>query len=92
MYLNAYADLRDVPLGTHMMFYLYQDEKGAFTKVAHLMDDFSVSAGQGIAYRLDAVELDAGKLLTTKQNLTENQLNLGGRELRVDDKTLVEAM
>jgi len=32
--------LRDVPLRTHMLFFLYQDEKGAFNKVAHLMDDY----------------------------------------------------
>jgi hypothetical protein len=87
IYLNAYADLRDLPTGTHMVFFLYQDEKGAFTKVARLMDDYSVAAGQGLTYRLDAVKPDANKLVVTKQNLAENQLNLGGRELRVDDKT-----
>jgi hypothetical protein len=85
--IGPYADLRDVPAGTHMLFLLYQDEKGAFTKVANLMDDYSVSAGQGFTYRLDAVKLDAGKLLVAKQNLSKNQPNLGAGELRVDDKT-----
>jgi hypothetical protein len=87
IYLNAYADLRDVPPGTHMLFFLYQDDKGAFTKVANLMDDYSIVAGQGLIYRLDAVNVDAGKLLVTKQNLSENLLTLGGGELRIDDKT-----
>ncbi len=87
IYLNSYADLRDVPLGTHMLFFLYQDEKGAFTKVANLMDDYSISAGQGYTYRLDAVKLDAGKLLVSKQNLAKNQPTLGAADLRVDDKT-----
>ncbi len=95
IYLNAYADLRDLPVGTHLIFFLYQAEKGAFTKAARLMDDYSVSAGQGVAYRLDAVKLDAGKLLVTKQNLAENTAGAWspdhaptrGRELRIDDKT-----
>lgn len=40
-YLNAEADLRDLPLGTRFEFSLYQDEKGAFTEVA-LMEHISV--------------------------------------------------
>ncbi len=87
VYLNAYADLRDVPPGTHMLFFLYQDEKGAFTRVAGLTDDYSILAGQGLTYRLDAVKLNEGKFLVTKQNPLENRPDLGGEELLTDDKT-----
>lgn len=87
VYLNAYADLRDLPLGTHMVFFLYQDEKGAFTKVAHLMDNFSVLASGGFTYRLDEMKLKEGKLLVAKQNLSEKQSDLGRSELLVDEKT-----
>ena len=89
IYLNAYADLRDVPSGTHMVFFLYQDDKGAFTRVANLIDDYSLLAGQGLTYRLDAVKVDDGKLLVTQQNLSEKQPDLGASELLVDDKTRV---
>src|SRR6476661_1385229 len=33
-YLNAEADLRDVPLGTYFLFFLNQDEQGGFTRLA----------------------------------------------------------
>ena len=89
IYLNAYADLRDVPLGTHMLFFLYQDEKGAFTKAALLMDDYSVLAGQGFTYRLDAVKPDEGKLLVTRQGPVENRLDPGVGELLLGDKTRI---
>ena len=87
VYLNAYADLRDLPLGTHMLFFLYQDEKGAFTRVANLMDNFSVLAGHGFSYRLDEVDLKEGKLLVRKQNPGDNQRDLGRGELLVNDQT-----
>jgi len=32
-YLNAEADLRDVPLGTFFLFFLNQDKAGAFTRL-----------------------------------------------------------
>ena len=88
-YLNAEADLRDVPLGTFLVFFLYQDENGAFTKVAAMRDEYSMLAGQGFTYRLDEARLTEGKLLVTKQNLGEKQTDLGRVELRVTDKTRV---
>ena len=33
-YLNAEADLRDVPLGTYFLFFLNQDAHGRFTRLA----------------------------------------------------------
>lgn len=41
LYLNAEADLRDLPLGTLLHFATYQDENGEFTRVATIRDDFT---------------------------------------------------
>ena len=89
MYLNTEADLRDVPLGTHLFFFLYQDKKGAFTKAAKLMDDYSLLASEGLTYRLDALKLNEGKLVVIKQSLSEKQTDLGRDELLVSNKTRV---
>jgi hypothetical protein len=43
-YQGADADLRDIPLGTSLTFSLFQDEHGAFTKVARAEDAFSLAA------------------------------------------------
>jgi hypothetical protein len=45
-YLNTEADLRDVPLGTRCVFFLYQDENGAFTRAAFMQDEASLLASQ----------------------------------------------
>ena len=89
LYLNAHADLRDVPMGTHLHFSLYQDEKGSFTNAAGLMDDFSDLAGEGCTFRLDSIGIKEGKLSVTKLNSTQKQSDLERRELRFDDKTLL---
>ena len=89
MYLNTEADLRDVPLGTRFLFFLYQDEKGAFTKVATMQDEYTMLAGHGFTYCLDEIKLAEGKLLVTKQKLSEKQPDLGHSELLVNDKTRV---
>jgi hypothetical protein len=88
-YLNAPADLRDVPLGTNLLFFLYQDENGAFTKVATALDDFTILASHSFTYRLDEARLSEGKLLVTKRSLPKNQLDLGKSELTVTAETRV---
>jgi len=88
-YLNADADLRDVPLGTQLACSLYQDAQGAFTQAASMQDDFTLLAGQGHSYRLDTAQLDDGKLLVTRQNLSAGQADLGRAELLVNDQTRV---
>ncbi|HSU67585.1 MAG TPA: hypothetical protein VLJ39_11990 [Tepidisphaeraceae bacterium] len=86
-YLNTDADLRDVPLGTFFVFFLNQDSHGKFTRLATMQDQYSMDAGQGWTYRLDALNLADGKLLTTKQNVSKQQPGLGKRELLVDERT-----
>ncbi len=86
-YLNAPADLRDVPLGADLLFFLYQDGDGKFTKVAGMLDEYSITASHFFTYRLDEVKADEAKLLVTKQNLSKNQTDLGKSELLVNAKT-----
>src|SRR6476660_6745321 len=68
-YLNAEADLRDVPLATFFLFFLNQDPQGGFTRLATMQDQFTMDAGHSFSYRLDEAKLAEGKLLTTKQSL-----------------------
>ena len=88
-YLNAEADLRDLPLGTFFLFFLNQDADGKFTRLATMQDQFTMDAGHSFSYRLDEVKLSEGKLLTTKQSLPKNQPDLGKKELLVKDETRV---
>jgi hypothetical protein len=88
-YLNAEADLRDLPLGTFFLFFLNQDEHGGFTRLATCRDSFSIDAGHSFTNRLDEARLGEGKLLTTKQSIAKNQPDLGKNELLVRDETRV---
>ena len=87
-YLNAEADLRDVPLGTFFLFFLNQDERGGFTKLATMQDEFTMVAGHGFVYRLDEAKLGDGKLRVTKQKPSENK-DEGHNELLVNAETRV---
>jgi hypothetical protein len=88
-YLNAEADLRDIPLGTFFLFFLNQDKAGGFTRLATMQDQFTMDASHSFSYRLDEVKLGEGKLLTTKQSLSKNQPNFGQKELLVKPETRV---
>ena len=88
-YLNAEADLREVPLGTYFLFFLHQDEHGGFTRLATMQDSFTMDAGHRFSYRLDEARLGEGRLLTTKQSLARMQPDLGKKEWLVRDETRV---
>jgi hypothetical protein len=88
-YLNAEADLRDVPLGTFFLFFLNQDQAGGFTRLATMQEQFTMDASHSFTYRLDEVKLGEGKLLTTKQSLSKNQPDVGKKELLVKPETRV---
>jgi len=88
-YLGAEGDLRDVPLGTYCLFFLYQDASGAFTQAATLKDEYTLLAADGLALRLDEAKLDQGKLFVTRHNPAQADSNLGHEELLVNDKTRV---
>lgn len=88
-YLNAEADLRDVPLGTFFLFFLNQDANGGFTRLATMQDQFTMDMGHSFSYRLDEVKLGEGKLLTTKRSIPKKQDDLGKKELIVTKETRV---
>jgi len=96
-YLDAPADLDDLPLGTRCCFHLYQDEKGAFTRAALVEDEFSRLALNKITYRIDALKIRAGKIEVGRQIAPRLDLkaelalppDIGHTELAVDDATRV---
>ncbi len=87
LYLDAEADLRDVPLGTLLHFSTYQDEQGGFTRVATIRDEFTMLAGAGLADRLDGIGPGGGKLSVTATKPSGEVGGPGRRELRVDEHT-----
>ncbi len=76
-YRGAPAELRDIPIGTHLHGQFYADpqkvapKKGqplppaTFTRAIRLEDDFSFHARQGRVWRVDAISADAGTLALT---------------------------
>jgi hypothetical protein len=70
-YHGAPAEMRDLPIGTHLHGEFYfeekagKDGKGAFTKAIRLEDDFTYFARQHRAWRVDAVDLEKGTLTVT---------------------------
>jgi len=45
-YHNTEADLRDVPLGTPLQFWLYQDDKGMFSQAVRIQDNDTLNHTQ----------------------------------------------
>ena len=68
---DAQAELRDIPIGTHLHGHFYADETTAknapvtFTRTMLLEDDFSFHARQGRAWRVDVVQPEAGTMTIT---------------------------
>jgi hypothetical protein len=88
-YLNAEADLRDVPLGTFFLFFVHQDEHGAFTRMANMEDEYTMLANHGFAYHLDEVKAADHKLLVTKRKVSEHDAEVGKNELLFDDQVRI---
>jgi hypothetical protein len=70
-YHGAPAELRDIPIGTHLHGEFYwnpkagKDGRGAFTQAFRLEDDFSYHQRRQRAWRVDAVNLEKGTLTVT---------------------------
>lgn len=72
-YHGAPAELRDVPIGTHLRGEFYLGEKadptgkakGAFSRVSRLEDDFSFDSRRGRLWRIEAVDSGKGMLTVT---------------------------
>ena len=88
-YLNAEADLRDVPLGIYYLFFLHQDEHGAFTMMANMEDEFTMVANHGFSYRLDEIRPGEHKLLVTKHKVAAGNPEESKGELLVDDQVRI---
>ena len=54
-YLGADPPFAQLPTGQRYRFDLYQDEKGAFTRVSRISDDFSHSSANAITARVTAI-------------------------------------
>jgi hypothetical protein len=71
LFHGAPAELRDIPLGTHLHGQFYSDpragpeSKGVFNQAFRLEDDFSFHVRQQRTWRVDKVSLDAGTLTVT---------------------------
>jgi len=88
-YLNAEADLRDVPIGTFFLFFLNQDAQGAFSALATMQDEYTMMANHGFSYRITGLNLDSHKVLVAKQKNGEHPEDVGRNELIVDEHTRV---
>ncbi len=78
-YHGAPAELRDIPIGTHLHGQFYFDAKmgrpvkGGFARAFLLEDDFSFQQRQHRAWRLDAVNLDKGSITVTGLSLADHK-------------------
>lgn len=97
-YLNADAALEDLPLGMRCLFFLYQDEKGVFTRAAVVEDEYSCLAESTLTYRLESADLNAGRLVVVRHAapvkvdyVLEPRVpaDFGRIALEVDDRTRV---
>jgi hypothetical protein len=72
-YHGGPAEMRDLPIGTHLHGEFYfeekagKDGKGAFTKAIRLEDDFTWCARHKRVWRVDAIDLETNKLTVTGQ-------------------------
>jgi len=68
---GSYAELRDVPIGTHLhgVFFVQdapaKNQKPVFNRVLRLEDDFSYLTRLKKSWRVDTVEVDKGRLAVT---------------------------
>src|SRR5258706_5128815 len=71
MFHGSYAELRDVPIGTHLhgLFFVQdapaKNQKPVFNRVLQLEDDFSRMTRLKRTWRVDTVEADKGRLVVT---------------------------
>lgn len=77
-YHGAPAEMRDIPIGTHLhgQFYIDKvgkDGKGEFDRAIRLEDDFSYAVRNKRVWRVDSVALDKGTLTCTGVNTETKQ-------------------
>lgn len=78
-YHGAPAEMRDIPIGTHLHGQFYFDPKGgktgkgAFTQVLLFEDDFSFQQRQKRLWRVDAIDQAKGTMTVTGQSQTDKK-------------------
>jgi len=75
-YHGAPAELRDVPLGTHLHGQFYEEQQGnkkVFSQVLSFEDDFNHQQSQHREWRIDAVDLNKRTLTVTGIHSTDQQ-------------------
>ncbi len=60
--IGVWADLRDVPLGTHGRWFLLPDQRGALSRLGAFHDDATVAIREAIRFRVEAVEVGSGAI------------------------------
>ena len=94
-YHDAPAELRDLPIGTHLHGQFYWDSKagkngkGAFHLAFRLEDDFSFHRRQQRVWRLDAVSPDKAFITVTGLSLMDNKPDPKPTVFKVDPATRV---
>jgi hypothetical protein len=93
-YHGAPAELRDIPIGTHLHGQFYFDAKGKPARGGSgraflLEDDFSFHQRQQRAWRVDSVNSDKGSLTVTGLSLAENKVDSKPTVFKVNPATRV---
>ena len=94
-YHGAPAELRDIPIGTHLHGQFHwdpkagRDGKGAFSQAFLLEDDFSFHQRRNRVWRVDALQPDKGTLTVTGLPLDGNQPDPGPTVFQVNAATRV---
>jgi hypothetical protein len=97
MIFSAPAGLDQLTVGQRYRFNTFQDEKGAFTKVNLITDEFTYLAMNKIVHRVEALLLSENKLRVARQIPQRKDYNgdmvqpndIGRAELRVSADTKV---
>jgi hypothetical protein len=94
-YHGAPAELRDIPIGTHLHGQFYfdpkagKDGKGAFTRAFLLEDDFSFHQRQKRVWRVDALQLDKGTVTFTGLSLADEKTDVKPTVFKVNPATRI---
>ena len=91
-YHGAPAELRDIPLGTHLHGQFYegvQGDKKTFSQVLQFDDDFSQMTAAQRVWRIDAVDLGKRTLALTGMQTTDNQADPKPTVLQITPATRV---
>jgi len=61
------SSLASIPVGHRYRFHLFQDDKGAFTRVGLVSDEFSYADSQAVSFRILRMQLERGRIEVAHQ-------------------------